>query len=175
MSYLWIEKRMEPRYLSKRQNGGGSFMFWGSFSYHWGINMVVMNGILAVEHYIDIIDAYFANKSKEIHSEGYACQQDNATPHTAKATQKWLMDQKITVMDCSVRSLNLNRVEHLCGDLSMRIYKNFKQHDTLQELIEGVADTWEKSMKNAAKILQYHSSTVLYRLLSMALGKLVTK
>jgi hypothetical protein len=34
-----------------------------------------------------------------IYPDGYVLQQDNATPHTAKSTKKWLDDHGIRVLE----------------------------------------------------------------------------
>ena len=53
-------------------------------------------------------------------------QQDNAPPHRAKSTEKWMADNSISILHWPPCSPDLSPIENLWGYVSQKVYKNGK-------------------------------------------------
>ena len=91
--------------------GGGSVMVWGAMSYNGRSELVVVQGNLTANRYIDqILRPHLLpilNRQREIF------QHDNARPHTARATRDYLTNHNVNVFPWPSKSPDLNPIEHL--------------------------------------------------------------
>lgn len=86
-----------------------------------------------------------------LYPDGWLYQQDNAPPHTAKATQQWFRDQNITVISWPPGSPDLNPIEIMWAIMKQRLEsENVKN---LTELKEKVLSIWEEFDMDLVKSL----------------------
>ncbi len=92
--------------------------------------------------YVNMLSNYFINRAKCIHPEVFYFKQDNAAPHTAKATYDWFEEERLAVMDWSARPPDLNPRENLRGDLVMEVYENSRQYEDGCDLVQAINKAW---------------------------------
>ena len=74
--------------------------------------------------------------------EEWIFQQDNAAIHNESI--KYLLEQKIRLLDQLACSPNLNPVENLLGLIVAKVYKGGRQYSAISELKYTILDAWEK-------------------------------
>ena len=70
-SHHWTDKRLDPRYFSTRQNGGGGVMIWGCFSAAGASKLAVIEGTLDSVGYCTIPENVLLPFAEENHVEGW--------------------------------------------------------------------------------------------------------
>ena len=61
-------------------------------------------------------------------------QQDGARPHTACATQQYIADNNISLLNCAI--------EHVWGELKRSVYTRPNQPVNVQQLEDAVIEEW---------------------------------
>ncbi len=61
----WHDSRIEPRYLSRHQNGGASIMVWGAFCDQGVIAFTVVDGRMDSKVYTALLYEAFLSKIKK--------------------------------------------------------------------------------------------------------------
>ena len=59
-------------------------------------------------------------------------------------TKKYLLEQKIRLLDHPVCSQDLNPIESLQGLIVAKVYEEGRQYSTISELKSAILDAWEK-------------------------------
>lgn len=145
MAYYWHDKRLDPRYFSRRQHGGGGFMIGVPF-------LIVAFRIWTSQLSLWTLKSTFRcwtrrcfRFSKNSNPNKVFFQHDNATCHASIETKTWLFDMEIDTISWPACSPDLNPIEILWGHLVRLIYKNFKQYNSVEDLRDAaVIDAWAK-------------------------------
>jgi hypothetical protein len=87
--------------------------------------------------------------------EGYIFQQDKAPCHTAGSVMKWFDNNKITILDWSDNSPDLNPIENLWRRLKVLVAA--KKARNKQELIEAIISSWYHVITTAELTKLAHS------------------
>lgn len=124
--------------------GGGSVMVWGSFCAHGRSPLVVVQGNLNAVQYRDQILQPVLLPFMQRHGPGLTFQQDNARPHTAIATQNFLRNAGVQVLDWPSLSPDLNPIEHIWDELGRRVRQQVNPPLTLQDLQHALAEQWRR-------------------------------
>jgi transposase len=124
-AYYWHDLRKEKVIFSKRNYGGGSLMVWIGLSKDFKAKLYVIDGSLNSVKYQALLGTVFEPLRALVdgrYAAGTIFQQDNASPHTAKATSAWLVERNITRLPWVARSPDLNIVENLFGIICRDVY-----------------------------------------------------
>jgi transposase len=106
---------------------------------------VALEGTLNKERYIYLLDQYLLNEmehAKEEYGSDFLYMQDNAPPHVAKLTLKYLKNQKVRTLEWPPQSPDLNSLENLWAIVKRRLYSDHHMFRCRNDLIEEVARVW---------------------------------
>lgn len=81
--------------------------------------------------------------ARENHKKGFEYQHDNATIHTAKATQAFFKAEKVKVVKWPAKSPDLNPIENLWGIMARDVYGEGRQYEHLDDLEAAIRKAWE--------------------------------
>lgn len=146
LQYYWHTIGTDVETCWSRQNGGGGLMVWAAFSKKGKTKLVFIKGNINAASYIktltDELLEYIALHGDQ-RDEQFIFQQDNARPHTAKATTAFLADQYLPCMDWPSRSPDLNPMENLWGIMVQAVYGGGRQYKKVDALKEALLAAWD--------------------------------
>ena len=122
--------------------GGGSVMMWGAISYTGRTDLVLVQGNLTANRYIDQI--LRPHVLPNINRQRQLFQQDNARPHAARVTMAFLANENINVLPWPSKSPDLNPIEHLWDQLDRRVRQRQRVPRTLRELAVALQEEWRR-------------------------------
>ena len=91
-----------------------------------------------------INDLTLAKEGRRLHGEVWIFQQDNAAIHDASITKKYLLEQKITLLDHPASPPDFNPLEKLWGLIVAKVYEGGWQYSAISELKKAILHAWEK-------------------------------
>ena len=96
---------------------GGSVMVWAGISNNYKTHLVIINGTLTGQRYIDqVINPYIVPFFRGNRTT-YTLMDDNTCPHRAIIVRNRLQQAGIQTMDWPSRSLDLHPIEHAWNEL----------------------------------------------------------
>ncbi len=137
------EQHLEQCAEPKTAFGGGSIMLWAGISGQGKTDIVIINGNLNAQKYIDEILIPHVEPFSARIGAGFIFQQDNAKPHTARITKNHLQQQQFEVMNWPACSPDLNPIENLWDQLKRAVSKRILDNTTLNELPGIVVEEWQ--------------------------------
>ena len=106
-----------PRFVTRTPQvlQRGYVTIWGCMSYCGFGCLETFIGTMDSQHYVEeTLESYLRPSIDLLYPfEDCIFQEDNAPPHTAKITKKWLANNGIPVLDCPPYSPDLNPIEHV--------------------------------------------------------------
>ena len=99
-------------------------MIWGGIMGGRKTRLVVVNGNLNAQGYINQILAPEAIPFIQRHGARITLQQDNDRPHTARVTQRNLRQNNVNVLPWLANSQDLNIIEHIWDVLGRRVQRH---------------------------------------------------
>ena len=92
--------------------GGGSVMVWGSIMNNVKTDLVVVQGNLKSQCYVNLLNNNLL-PSMQNFGPGLTFQHDNARPHTALVTANFLAQNNVNVLPWPALSPDMNPIEHI--------------------------------------------------------------
>jgi transposase len=128
---------------------GGSVMFWGCFSW-WGVGpLVLVEGNMDSDDYINILSKDFipwANELVAAHPDEpqLTFQQDLAAIHTSVYSKWWMETHGFNIMDWAPHSPDLNPIENLWEHFDSEIRKREREIVKKIDLVRVIEEEWKK-------------------------------
>ena len=123
--------------------GGGNVMVWGGILGNVTTNLVVIDGNLTGQRYINTVLQPVVIPFLQRHPHTLF-QQDNARPHVANQTLQFLNANNVNVLPWPSRSPDMNPIEHLWDYLDRQIRLRPQQPHTRQQLIAALMEEWRR-------------------------------
>ena len=118
---------------------------WGCFWFSGKLKLQFVSSWQKVADYVKMLnDLSLAQERRRLCGEEWIFQQDNAAIHNASITKKYLLEQKIRLLDHPAYSPDLNPIENLWGLIVTKVYEGGRQCSTISELKNAILDAWEK-------------------------------
>jgi hypothetical protein len=118
-------------------------LFWGAFHADGPIALTPLNGTVNSARYQAILNdhlvPFLENQPLSQHN---IFQHDNAPPHTAASTVKFLQENVVEVLQWPPFSPDLNPIENLWGFLKRKIRRGFTNQ---QDLVQGMFQLWHSN------------------------------
>lgn len=140
--FYWYDLRKEPKNCFSRQQGGGSVMTWGGFSFNGQTFLGFTDRKMKSVDYQDILRTNLLPIMDLLAGPDCVFQQDGASIHTSRSTKTWFMQNNITLLDWPALSPDLNPMENIWGILSRKIYENGKQYTCVNDLKTAIDKAW---------------------------------
>ena len=133
-------KNFPRKNYSTRHSGGGSLMIEEAFSSPEKLKYVSSRPKTA--DYVKLLnDLSLAQEGHRLCGEEWIFRQDNAAIHNASITKKYLLQQKIRLLDHPVCSPDVNHLENLWGLIVAIVYEGGQQYSAISELKNAILDT----------------------------------
>ena len=116
----------------------------GGISWRGKTPLVVVNGTLNADEYVQMLEENFIPFRDEFYPNGVTFQQDNAPAHSPKHTRDIFAEEGITDLPWPAKSPDKNWIENVWGELSRRLYDGGRQFDTVEDLHEALFYDWDK-------------------------------
>jgi transposase len=126
----------------KVQNGGGGVMFWGCMTRHaWG-PLVVCEGTINGEKYLQLLKDVVI---PEINAAEYQIvfQQDNAPAHKNRIVTDYLAQQDFETLQWPPQSPDLSPIEWIWNAVKMKVKALHPRPSTPRQIQEAVLDIWD--------------------------------
>ena len=147
--YWHAKKFPEENYSTRSRGGGGSHMMgvggdWG-FSSSGKLKLQFVSGRQKAADYVKMLnDLSLVQESCHLCREEWIFQQDNDAILNASIAKKYLLEQKIRLLDQTVCSPDINPEENLLGLIVAKVYEGGWQYLAISELKNAILVSWEK-------------------------------
>ena len=130
--------------LERDPYGGGSVMVCAGVSGNFKTDLVVINGTLTGQRYIDqVINPYIVPFFRG-NTANFTFMDDNARPHRAIIVRNRVQQAGIQTMDWPSRSPDLNPIEHAWDELGRRLNDRPSAPANLVQLQQALIEEWNR-------------------------------
>jgi len=141
------EKNLQPTF----KHGGGSCMVWACMASSGVGRLVFIDGIMDSVSYCTILANNLKQSAAQLGLNQFIFQQDNDPKHKSRLTIKFLMDNRIIVLEWPAQSPDLNPIEHLWQYIKAELMK-FKLKN-IAELKSKMMEIWASISAETTKKL----------------------
>ena len=121
--------------------GGGSVMVWGGIMGNQKTDLVIVQGNLNAQGYINVLRNHLLPFMQNNGPQA-TFQHDNARPHTARVTTRFLANNNVNVLPWPAVSPDLNPIEHIWDELGRRVRTNH-QINNVDDLRQALLLEWQ--------------------------------
>ena len=117
------------------------FEVWGGIKGGNKTRLIVINGNINAQTYINDVIALEALPFIQFHGPNVTFMHDNACPHSAAITWQFLATNNVNVLDWPAKSPDLNPIEPVWDELGRRVRRNHAIH-TVNDLAVSLQAEW---------------------------------
>ena len=144
--WVWIDKyKKKKKVMQNKVAHPPKIMVWGGIGYNFKTNLVIVEGSLNSDRYLDqiIFGSDLIPDADSRYGIGeWILQQDNAPPHVSRETMDVLNKLYITLLEnWPPYSPDLNIIEVVWAIMEIRVEK--EQPQTIDQLISVVKSVWD--------------------------------
>ena len=136
------ERYARAAILDHDRYGGDSVMGWGGVTYDRRSDLVITNGAMTGQRYVDQILRPVVAPLARIIGRNFEFQDDNARPHRAQVVSAYLRQEGIQTLDWPSKSPDLSPIEHLWDVLGRRVYARDPGPANLAQLGAALQEEW---------------------------------
>ena len=138
------ERYQDTCVVQHHRFGGPSVMVWGAITSDFRSQLVVINGNLTAQRYVNdvlqpILLPFLAQHGGP---NRLVFQHDNATPHSARVTRQFLQQSGIRVLPWPAMSPDMSCIEHLWDILGRRVQRHVPRVQTRADLVTALQHHW---------------------------------
>ena len=116
---------------------------WGGISCSGTTDIVIFDGIMTADCYVDIIKRALVPFIHNVFPEGHRFMQDNDPKHTSKVAQRMFEEESINWWKTPAESPDCNPIENLWHELK-EYNRRVEKPTTKQELVDGLYNFWSE-------------------------------
>ena len=113
---------------------GGSVMVWGGISLNGRTELVIIDGNLTSQRYVDEILIPHVIPYLGAIGNNAIFQDDNARPHRGRIATDFLLANSVNSFEWPAKSPDLSPIEHLWDILERRVRPQINENTTLRDL-----------------------------------------
>ena len=133
-------QRFADSFIESDQFGGGSVMVWGGIMGRRKTNLIVVQGNLNAQGYINQILLLEAVPFLQRHGPAILMH-DKARPHVARICRQFLNRNNVNVLPWPAVSLDMNPIEHIWDYLDRKVRARGNIHN-LRDLENALNQEW---------------------------------
>ncbi len=140
----WRKEGADNNFCAHRPQGGGSVQVWGAIGYLGLSELAFVGGTMDSMKYINVLHRALLPYVDAIAVGDPYFQQDNSSIHNSHLIATWLTQNLDWINDWPAHSPDFNIIENVWGIVSSKIYANFRQYRTTDELKEAILQAWNE-------------------------------
>lgn len=129
----------------KRHSNGFSVMVWGSFHKFGKGPLVLIEGTMNGEKYVDVLKKHMLDEYEDLKREyigDWKLMQDNAPCHTARIVKQFLSEREVSTMIWPPYSPDLNPIENLWPWMKRKLLNDYDPCQSKDELWGRLVEIW---------------------------------
>ena len=137
----WGERYANASIIERDCFGAGSVLVWDGIIGGNKTRIIVINGNINAQTYINDYLAVEALPFIQFHCSNVTFMHDNASPHSAAITRQFWATNNVNVLDWSANSPDLNPIEQVWDELGRRVRRNHAIH-SVNDLAAALQAEW---------------------------------
>ena len=141
-----VGERFSDNCIIERNSwGGGSIHAWGGITRTQKTPLIIFDRSVTANVYVNaVLQPIVVPFMRQNFPNGNGIfQQDNATPHTARLTARYLNQTNVNTLPWPALSPDMSPIEHVWAVLKKRIERRQNPPQTLQELRVAAVEEWQ--------------------------------
>lgn len=141
-----VYRRRGERYadacvIERDRFGGGSVLVWGGIMNDQKTRLIVIHGNINAQTYVNNVLQAEVLPFIQRNGHNVTLMHDNARPHTAALTRRFLANNNVNVLDWPAISPDLNPIEHIWDELGRRVRTHYVIN-TVHDLSAALQAEW---------------------------------